>query len=72
MPPTPSKLQRQGFTQTLEVVYRVLCFMGNEAKHGELSIPLEKGAVFTGIGESNMKKIKQERDSRSSEAASPT
>jgi len=46
--------------------------MGNEAKHGELSIPLEKGAVFTGIGESNMKKIKQERDSRSSEAASPT
>jgi hypothetical protein len=57
VPPTLSKLQRQGFTQTLEVVYRVLCFMGNEAKHGELSIPLEKGAVVTGIGESSMKKL---------------
>ena len=57
VPPTLSKLQRQGFTQTLEVVYRILCFMGNEAKHGELSIPLEKGAVVTGIGESSMKKL---------------
>jgi hypothetical protein len=47
--------------------------MGNEAKHGELSIPLEKKvAVVTGIGRSSMKKIKEERDSRSSEAASST
>jgi hypothetical protein len=59
VPSTSSKLQRQGFTQALEVVYRVLCFMGNEAKHGELSIPLEKGAVVTGIGESSMKKLNQ-------------
>jgi len=57
MPPTLSKLQQQGFTQTVEVAYRAVCFMGNEAKHGELSIPLEKGAVVTGIGESSMKKL---------------
>jgi hypothetical protein len=31
--------------------------MENEAKHGELSIPLEKGAVATGIGERSMKKL---------------
>jgi len=31
--------------------------MGNEAKHGELSIPVEKSAVVTGIGESSMKKL---------------
>jgi hypothetical protein len=33
--------------------------MGNEAKHGELSIALEKGAVVTGIGESSIKKLNQ-------------
>jgi hypothetical protein len=31
--------------------------MGDEAKHGELSIPLEKGAVATSIGESTIKKL---------------
>ena len=72
VPPTSSKLQRQGFTQTLEVVYRVLCFMGNEAKHGELSIPLEKRCSCYGHWRKQYEKIKPERDSRSSEAASPT
>ena len=41
-PPTLSKFKRQGFTQTRKFAYSVVCFMGNEAKYGELSIPLEK------------------------------
>jgi hypothetical protein len=46
--------------------------MGNEAKHGELSIPLEKRCSCYGHRIKQHEKIKQERDSKSNESTIAT